>query len=107
MHSLRKMVEATGTTERTIRFWEQQGLLGKVARTSGGQRTYTSEQLEIAQRIAMLSLCHIPLAEMHPYLEGTSQSRNAAVARVLRDHIKQANDFLQSLEKELENDRAW
>lgn len=40
------------TTARGVRYWEKEGLLGEVERTSGNQRRYTQEQLDRAKIIA-------------------------------------------------------
>ena len=52
MHSVDEMCRAGCTTPRGVRYWEDQGMLGEVARTSGGRRHYTTEQLGRAKIIA-------------------------------------------------------
>lgn len=52
MHSPNEMARAGCTTLRGIRLWEEQGLLGEVARSNGGTRQYTAEQLTKAKIIA-------------------------------------------------------
>lgn len=46
------MARAGCTTTRGIRYWEKEGLLGEVERSSGNQRRYTQEQLDRAKIIA-------------------------------------------------------
>lgn len=50
-YSVEEMCKAGCTTRRGVRYWEQLGLLGTVDR-KGKNRTYTSEQLDIARIIA-------------------------------------------------------
>lgn len=52
MHSVEDMTRAGCTTRRGVRFWEDQGLLGEVARSLGGTRQYTPAQLDKAKIIA-------------------------------------------------------
>jgi DNA-binding transcriptional MerR regulator len=52
MHSVEEMCRAGCTSRRGIRFWEDEGLLGKVERSNGGTRRYTPEQLDRARIIA-------------------------------------------------------
>jgi DNA-binding transcriptional MerR regulator len=52
MHSVDNMCRAGCTSRRGVRYWEEQGLLGAVARSAGGTRQYTNEQLETAGIIA-------------------------------------------------------
>lgn len=52
MHTVDAMCKAGGTTRRGVRFWEEQGLLGEVARSSGDTRQFTDDQLDRARIIA-------------------------------------------------------
>lgn len=52
MHSVDDMTRAGCTTRRGVRYWENEGLLGEVARSNGGTRRYTPEQLDRARIIA-------------------------------------------------------
>lgn len=52
MHSVNDMCLAGCTTRRGVHFWEEQGMLGEVARTNGGTRQYTLDQLNRAKIIA-------------------------------------------------------
>lgn len=47
-----EMLRAGCTTHRGLRHWEDVGLLGPVARSEGGTRRYTAEQLDKARIIA-------------------------------------------------------
>ena len=51
-YSPAEMAKAGCTSLRGIRFWEDEGLLGEVARSEGGTRRYTSDQLDKARIIA-------------------------------------------------------
>lgn len=52
MHSVDEMCRAGCTSRRGVRYWEDQELLGEVARSEGGTRRYTAEQLDKAKIIA-------------------------------------------------------
>lgn len=52
MHSVDDMCRAGCTSRRGVRYWEEKGLLGDVARTAGDTRQYTDAQLERAGIIA-------------------------------------------------------
>ena len=51
-HSVEEMARAGCTSPRGLRWWEDKGLLGKVARSAGDTRRYTDEQLDRARIIA-------------------------------------------------------
>lgn len=64
MHSPDEMIRAGNTTHRGLRHWEAKGLLGEVARTTGGTRTYTPEQLNRAKLIKLYQLAGFSLEEI-------------------------------------------
>ena len=51
-YSMDDMCRAGCTSPKGIRFWQEKGLFGEVARTQGGTRQFTSEQLDKAKIIA-------------------------------------------------------
>lgn len=63
------MAKAGYTTARGIRFWEEQGLLGTVERTSGKQRRYTDEQLDRARIIAAAKFAGWELDDVRKMLD--------------------------------------
>ena len=56
--------EATGLSARTIRYYEEQGLLPGVRRRAGGRRVYGSDELERLAFIGRLKTMGLSLAEI-------------------------------------------
>ncbi|MDE3194530.1 MAG: MerR family transcriptional regulator, partial [Chloroflexota bacterium] len=54
-----------GLTERTIRYYEEMGLLGLVRRVEGGRRSYTDEDVQRLKFIQRLKMLGLSLQEMH------------------------------------------
>ena len=54
-----------GLTERTIRYYEELGLLDSVKRLEGGQRVYTDEDVRLLKFIQRLKVLGLSLQEMH------------------------------------------
>lgn len=54
-HTVEEMCLAGCTSSRGIRWWEDQGLLGTVHRSDGGQRRYSKLQMDQARIIAAAS----------------------------------------------------
>ena len=54
-----------GLTERTIRYYEELGLLDSVKRLEGGQRVYTDEDVRRLRFIQRLKVLGLSLQEMH------------------------------------------
>src|SRR5438034_8538806 len=70
-----------GLTERTIRYYEERGLLEAVKRLDGGQRVYTDDDVRRLKFIQKLKVLGLTLAEMQE-LE-TLYGRHRTNAKVL------------------------
>src|SRR5436309_14240188 len=76
-----ELAAKVGLTERTIRYYEERGLLESVKRLEGGQRVYTDEDLRRLKFIIKLKVLGLSLAEMQE-LE-TLYRRHRTNAKVL------------------------
>lgn len=103
------LARATGNTVRTIRFYEEQGLLRPTVVSEGGHRRYTAQDLEKLRLIADLRELGLPLSEIRAVLELRSGCTTAAefamrFEQVLVSHIDQAQrrlDRLRRVKREL------
>jgi len=103
------LARATGNTVRTIRFYEEQGLLRPAVVSEGGHRRYTTEDLEKLRLIADLRELGLPLAEIRAVLDLRAGCATAAefasrFEKVLVGHIEQAQrrlDRLRRVKREL------
>jgi DNA-binding transcriptional MerR regulator len=103
------LARATGNTVRTIRFYEEQGLLRPAVVSGGGHRRYTEEDLEKLRLIADLRELGLPLSEIRAVLDLRAGCTNAAefaerFEQVLVNHIEQAQrrlDRLRRVKREL------
>jgi DNA-binding transcriptional MerR regulator len=55
---------ATGLSPRTVRYWEELGLLPGVRRRAGGRRVYGSDELERVRFVQRLKALGLSLAEV-------------------------------------------
>ncbi|MHB8764817.1 MAG: MerR family transcriptional regulator [Deferrisomatales bacterium] len=62
--SIGELARRTGLTPRTIRYYEDLGLLGSVARVEGGRRVYTEEDLRRLKFVRRLKILGLTLDEM-------------------------------------------
>ena len=76
-----ELAAKVGLTERTIRYYEERGLLDSVKRLEGGQRVYTDDDLRRLKFITKLKVLGLSLAEMQE-LE-TLYRRHRTNAKVL------------------------
>jgi len=63
------LAKMAGLTTRTIRYYEERGLLNAVKRIEGGRRAYTNEDLRRLKFIKRLKLLGLTLAEMEELAE--------------------------------------
>ena len=69
--------EATGLTQRTIRYYEELGLLKPAAHVSGGNRRYDDEDIERLRFIRQLKdVVGLGLADIHTFLETEAERRS-------------------------------
>ena len=76
-----ELASKVGLTERTIRYYEERGLLESVKRLDGGQRVYTDDDVRRLKFIQKLKVLGLSLAEMQE-LE-TLYGRHHTNAKVL------------------------
>lgn len=99
MHSMDDMCKAGCTSRRGIRHWEDLGLLGEVARSSGDTRQYTPAQLDKARVIAAAQFGAFSLDEIANMLtefDSDASVREALLIR-LSDQMRAAARLAESL----------
>lgn len=99
MHSIDEMCRAGCTSRRGIRFWEEKGLLGEVARSEGDIRRYTPEQMDKARIIAAAQFGSWSLEEIADMLEEWGPEAYAAILTRLSDQARAAVRLGEALPK--------
>jgi DNA-binding transcriptional MerR regulator len=128
-----EVAERTGVTQRTLRFYEEKGLLTPPTRMEGGFRLYSEEDVQRVERIRQLqSLLGFALAEIKEMVEaeeikgqiraGWRQESDAAEKRekilkaqavtekqcmIIRQKVEQLQEMQAGLEHKLETYRGW
>jgi DNA-binding transcriptional MerR regulator len=62
--SISEVCDETGLSARTVRYWEELGLLPGVRRRAGGRRVYGADELERLRFIQRLKTLGLSLAEI-------------------------------------------
>ncbi len=98
------LARATGTTVRTIRFYEEQGLLQPAVVSDGGHRRYRGEDLDRLRLIGDLRELGISLCDIRAILEMRSGCHDAAEFAVrfrelLAGHLEEAQRRLERLRR--------
>lgn len=90
MHSVEAMCKAGCTTRRGVRYWEELGLLGEVARSSGDMRQYTDAQLDTARIIAAAQFGGFDLETIAKMIAEYDQEVYEALMQRLLDQVRAA-----------------
>ena len=64
MLGIREVCDQTGLSARTVRYYEELGLLPGVRRRNGGRRVYAADELERLRFIQRLKTLGLSLAEI-------------------------------------------
>jgi DNA-binding transcriptional MerR regulator len=98
------LARSTGNTVRTIRFYEEEGLLKPAVVSEGGHRRYTEDDLERLRLISDLRELGLSLCEIRSILELRTGCETAAefairFQQVLVGHLEQAQRRLERLRR--------
>jgi MerR family transcriptional regulator, thiopeptide resistance regulator len=83
----------TGLTARTLRYYEELGLLMPSGRLVGGHRVYASDDLRRLYRISLLRQLGLPLSDIARELDDSSRDLSDTLGR----HIGQVDQRLAAL----------
>lgn len=95
MFLINEVSKRTGASQRSIRLWEDRGLLGEVERDRFMNRQYTGDHVERIKAILAAQSLHYNLDETHELM------KNWPVAKI--GIIRHLIAKLQVMVKELEN----
>lgn len=98
------LARATGSTVRTIRFYEEEGLLKPAVVSDGGHRRYTEDDLERLRLIGDLRELGLSLCDIRSILEMRAGCHDAAefavrFQQVLAGHLEEAQRRLDRLRR--------
>ena len=88
------LAKRAGTTMRTIRYYEERGLIEPARRSKGGFRLYEEEELRKLHLIRSLKILDMPLAQVKAFFDERHRGRTAAeiapsLQGVLREHVQE------------------
>ncbi len=102
MWAIAEVCERTGLSPRTVRYYEEIGLLHPVRRRSGGRRVYGADELERLGFISRLKSLGLSLAEIRDLnavyaIGGSTQAMLARLQDLLGAHLEDVDRRLDEL----------
>jgi DNA-binding transcriptional MerR regulator len=102
-----QVVEKTGFSLDTLRYYEKIGLLDGVARTAGGQRQYCEDDIGWLEILRCLRDTGMPIARMREFAELTrDESTVAARIALLEEHDRDVQDRITTLQRQRDHLRG-
>lgn len=103
-YSIGEISDLVGMTTRTIRYYEEIGLLNSIKRLEGGKRIYTEDDLRRLKFIKRLKVLGLSLNDMKELedIYFVSRSNRAALNKlldILDKHIAEIQKRMNSLKK--------
>ena len=104
MYSIKDVSDKTGLSAHTLRYYEKEGLISGVERSSGGFRQYTDEDLEALGLICCLKNTGMSLQEIARFVQLTHAGEQTLKERVemLREHRERVIERMAEMQKYLD-----
>lgn len=105
-YKIGQLAELTGLTQRTIRYYDELGLLKTSSRTQGGQRIYSDSDLLYIKRIMELKSLSFSLEEIKAIIllggdDESGEKRRAVLLENYRRKKKEAEKRKNAIENEI------
>ncbi len=103
-YSIGYLAKSTNLTTRTIRYYEERGLLDSIKRVGGGRRIYSEGDLRRLKFIKRLKLLGLTLAEMEElaeiyWIDRTNKKVLPKLMELLDHHCEETDNRIKSLTK--------
>jgi DNA-binding transcriptional MerR regulator len=102
-----EVADRTGFSLDTLRYYEKIGLLDGIARTAGGQRIFTDDDISWLGILRCLRETGMPIAQMLRYAElSRDEQTTAERLALLEEHDREVGRRLATLEGQREHLRG-
>jgi MerR family transcriptional regulator, repressor of the yfmOP operon len=101
--SIGEIAQKLDMSQRTIRYYEEIGLLNSIKRVEGGRRIYTDEDLRRLKLVKRLKIMGMTLSEMQELeamwtYEKSSEKVLKRLLELLKNHLKRLDDRIADLD---------
>ncbi len=103
-YSIKQVSLRTGLPAPTLRYYEKEGLLPNVCRSSGGNRRFTDEDIEALELICCLKSTGMPIKKIKEFVELSGHGSETLRTRceMLHEHKRSVEEQLSQMEKHLQ-----
>ncbi len=103
-YSMKQAVEKTGLSEHTLRYYDREGLLPLLKRTSSNIRRFSDDDIEWIRLICCLKNSGMPIGQIKAFMQLCLQGEDTAEERkaLLLEHRRRIEEQMQVLEHSLE-----
>jgi DNA-binding transcriptional MerR regulator len=103
-YKIGQLAHLVGVSPRTIRYYEEIGLLNSIRRVEGGNRVYTDRDCQRLQFIKRLKHLGLTLAEMQELediyrIHRTNRKVLPRLLELLEGHVEKIEERVRNLEK--------
>lgn len=103
-YKIGELANLVSVSPRTIRYYEEIGLLNSIRRIEGGKRVYTNQDYQRLRFIKRLKHLGLTLAEMHELedlyqLHRTNKNFLPRLLELLESHVEKIEERIRNLEK--------
>ena len=103
IYSPAQAAEVSGFSIDTLRYYEREGILQPIARTSSGHRAYTEDDLGWLDLVHCLRDTGMPIADLKQYAElSLDEATLAARVALLEEHDLRVQDSIDGLRRQQE-----
>lgn len=103
-YTIGELARMSGTSVRTLRFYEEAGLLAPAREAGNGYRRYTTEDVDRLQEILLLRHLGVAVRDIEPLLSTSAGERRHALAchlAELRAERKRLDELIGTVERTL------
>lgn len=101
----------SGFSIDTLRYYEREGLLAPIARTTGGRRTYTGSDLDWLGLVRCLRDTGMPISDLRLYaelcLDASTMHERLALLQEHDDKVQEQIDLLVGQQERLREKITW
>jgi DNA-binding transcriptional MerR regulator len=103
-YNIGQLANLVALSPRTIRYYEEIGLLNSIKRLEGGKRVYTDQDYQRLRFIKRLKHLGLSLAEMHELediyqIHRTNKKVLPRLLELLENHVDKIEERIRNLEK--------